>query len=222
MNYFAHGRRFVHDPYFLAGTAVPDWLTVVDRQVRARQKHAEAFAAHEDPRIAAVARGIVQHHADDGWFHVTPAFYELSTEFTCRVRHFLPADGGFRASFLGHILVELLLDDVLIAADRPALDYYYAAVAEVDPQVVQRAVNAIAPRSTDRLAWFIERFLAERFLSDYADDGRLLVRMNQVMRRANLPQLPDEFRELFGPARDDIRRRCDELLTPDIRIEHCQ
>ena len=33
MNYFAHGVRFLEDPYFLAGTAVPDWLSVVDRRV---------------------------------------------------------------------------------------------------------------------------------------------------------------------------------------------
>lgn len=213
MNYFAHGRLFIDDPYFLAGTAVPDWLIVADRQVRTRPKHAEPFASLEDPRIAAIARGILQHHADDTWFHVAPAFYELSTEFTGQVRGFLPADGGFRASFLGHLLVELLFDDVLIAAEPGALDAYYAAVASVDPQFIEQAINQIAPRSTNRLAWFIERFLAERFLSDYADDGRLLLRMNQVMRRAGLPQLPEAFCELLPAARRQVYDRRNEL-TP--------
>ena len=32
MNYFAHALPFLDQPYFMAGTAVPDWLTVVDRQ----------------------------------------------------------------------------------------------------------------------------------------------------------------------------------------------
>jgi hypothetical protein len=42
MNYFAHARPFLDQPYFMAGTGVPDWLTVVDRRVRLRAKHAEA------------------------------------------------------------------------------------------------------------------------------------------------------------------------------------
>ena len=28
VNYFAHGLRFLNRPHFLAGTAVPDWLSV--------------------------------------------------------------------------------------------------------------------------------------------------------------------------------------------------
>jgi hypothetical protein len=213
MNYFAHGRHFISDPYYLAGTAVPDWLIVADRQVRTRPKHVEPFTAHENSHIAALARGILQHYADDAWFHNSSAFFELSTEFTAQVRAFLPTDGGFRASFLGHILVELLLDDVLIAAAPGALDAYYSAIASIEPRFIEQTVNQIAPRSTDRLAWFIQRFLAERFLSDYADDARLLVRMNQVMRRAGLPQLPEAFCDLLPAARRQVYDRRNELTS---------
>lgn len=219
MNYFAHGRAFVDDAYFLAGTAVPDWLGVVDRRVRVRPKHVASFLASDelahDPRLAAVARGIARHHADDAWFHATLAFHELSTDFTGRIRALLPADGGHRASFLGHILVELLLDDALIAEDPARLEAYYAAVQRLDFAVVERAVNRMAPRSTDRLAWFIERFSAARFLWDYRDDGRLLFRLNQVMQRAALPSLPEAICEFFAEARQRVRGRRDALLTPE-------
>ena len=50
MNYFAHGREFVDEPYFLAGTAVPDWLSVVDRPTRIRSRQA---LEHVDPTIHA-------------------------------------------------------------------------------------------------------------------------------------------------------------------------
>ena len=36
MNYLAHGFRFTDEPYFLAGTAAPDWLSVIDRKMRLR------------------------------------------------------------------------------------------------------------------------------------------------------------------------------------------
>src|SRR5579863_4782510 len=104
MNYFAHGFAHVDDPWFLAGTAVPDWLNVSDRGVRVREKQAAPLVTDVDPRVAALARGIVQHHADDAWFHVTPVFAELSWSFASRLREVLAPDEGMRPSFLGHIL----------------------------------------------------------------------------------------------------------------------
>lgn len=213
MNYFAHGRNFLNDPYFLAGTATPDWLNVIDRRMRVRSKRAVEFIADGDSVTAAVARGIVQHHRDDDWFHQTRAFAELCLDFSIRIRAVLPADEGFRPSFLGHILVELLLDAHLIA-ERPAvLDAYYQALAEVDPARVQQAVNRMATKETDRFPVFLPRFLAERFLYDYAEDGKLLTRLNHVLRRVGLPLLPPEFAELFAPMRVSVRERQAELLN---------
>lgn len=213
MNYLAHGRRFLDDPYFLAGTAVPDWLSVIDRKVRARSKNAAKFVDHADPRIAAVARGVVQHHFDDGWFHQTRAFAELSLAFTVAVRDLLSPDDGLRPSFLGHILVELLLDDHLAGETPGLLDDYYRAVESVEPAVVEQAVNLLATRPTDRLALLLPRFFAERFLYDYADDAKLLTRLNHVMRRVKLAPLPDTLLELFPTARRQVRERRDELLA---------
>ncbi len=214
MNYLAHGRAFLDDPYFLAGTAVPDWLNVIDRQMKVRSKHAIGFVDASEPHIAAIARGIVQHHHDDDWFHQTRAFAELSLEFARRMREALPNDEGFRPSFLGHIVVELLLDGLLAEQTPELLDRYYAALASIDAERLQGAVNQMATRQTYLFPEFLPRFLAERFLYDYADDAKLLTRLNHVLRRVQLPQLPPGFPELLGPMRADVRRRQAELLTP--------
>ena len=57
---------------------MPDWLNVVDRRVRVRSKHAAAHLDADDPRIARIAAGVLQHCQDDAWFHNTRAFAELS------------------------------------------------------------------------------------------------------------------------------------------------
>jgi hypothetical protein len=215
MNYFAHGRHFVHEPWMLAGTALPDWLSMCDRRVRVRSKHAAAFVASGNPRLAALARGVLQHHHDDDWFHSTRAFTELSWHFTARIREVLRPDDGLRPSFLGHILVELLLDAELIAADPSRLDEYYAAVERIDPVELQDLVNQLAPRTTDKLAAALPRFLAARFLADYGDDARLLWRLNGVMRRVGLPELPESLAALFPEARTMVARRLGELLSPE-------
>lgn len=218
MNYFSHGRAFVDDPYFLAGTAVPDWLNVVARRVKARSKHAQEFVEDADPRMAALARGVVQHHADDGWFHETAVFAELSWHLTARVRDALPPDDGLRPSFLGHILVELLLDAALIAEEPERLEAYYESLSAVDPEFVEQAVGRMATGVPERLAEFLPLFIQERFLWDYRDDGKLWVRLNQVMRRVKLPPLPETFRELLPEARRLVEHRKTELLAPpDLR-----
>ena len=91
MNYLAHAAEFLDDPYFVAGTALPDWLGVVDRRVRVRSRQAEPHALDADQRVAALARGIVQHHADDDWFHRSDAFTQLHGRLTVLVRERLSA-----------------------------------------------------------------------------------------------------------------------------------
>lgn len=218
MNYFAHGLDFIDEPYFLAGTAVPDWLNVADRRVRVRRRHAAEFVNDPDDRLAALARGIVRHHDDDAWFHETLAFTELSWQATVVVRDALTEDDGFRPSFLGHILVEILLDAELIADDSARLERYYSAFDAIEPQLIEEAVNRMAPRSTCRLAALIPLFSRERFLSDYLDDAKLRVRLNQVMRRVRLPELPPSFVHVLGPLRDRVAARRTELLARPVSL----
>jgi hypothetical protein len=192
---------------------VPDWLNVVDRRVRVRSKQAQGHTTAADPRVARVAAGIVQHCRDDDWFHSTRAFAELSLELCQMLKGALPADDGFRPHFLGHILVEILLDSVLITDDPELLAGYYAAMETLEGECVQHAVNGMATRPTHNLSTFIGLFSRERFLSDYADDGKLLFRLNQVMRRVRLPLLPAAIRPLLSVAREKVARRKDELLA---------
>jgi hypothetical protein len=215
MNYFAHGRRFTDEPYFLAGTAVPDWLNVVARRVKVRSKHARPFVEDADPRLAALARGIEQHHFDDRWFHETRAFAELSWQFTAMVRNHLPADDGLRPSFLGHIQVEILLDACLIDHDPTELEAYYQALGSIDSRWLEDAVGRMATGHPQSLGDFIPLFIRERFLWDYLDDGKLCYRLNQVMRRVELAVLPESFRELLPKMRSTVAGRQLELLTPD-------
>jgi hypothetical protein len=213
MNYFAHGRPYVDDVYFLVGTAVPDWLSVIDRRMRVRSRDVEPFARQANGPVAALAAGILRHHRDDQKFHQTRAFAELSLQLTETVRRVLSSDDGFRPSFLGHILVEILLDATLIAEDRKRLDDYYDALGRADLQLVAGAINQMATRPSDLLPEFIGKFCAMRFLYDYLQDEKLLWRLNHVMRRVGLAPLPDAFASILPEARRDVRRRRDELLA---------
>ena len=216
MNYLAHGWRFVGEPYFLAGTAAPDWMSVIDRKVRLRSRTAAEFVAHSDAAIAAVARGIVQHHADDAWFHATTAFNELSLAFAVEIRGMLPGDEGFRPSFLGHILVELLLDACLAEDEPRRVDDYYIALTQLDPAATQQAICQLATQPVNQITTMIPRFISERFLYDYQDDGKLLTRLNHIMRRVGLPAIPESLTEMFPAMRQRVRQQMNELLRESL------
>ncbi len=213
MNYLAHGWRFINDPWFLVGTAIPDLLSVVDRSIRVRSKMAKPFTAGDDPHAAALARGVVQHHYDDRWFHETRAFAELSLGLTLTVRDALDRDAGFRPSFRGHILVELMLDAALIEEEPQRLDQYYAAFDRVDAKSVAATVSRMAGKDAGGLAIFVERFRTVRFLHDYLVDAKLWFRLNQVMRRVGLPALPPTFQGILSGVREAVYPRVAELLS---------
>jgi hypothetical protein len=212
MNYFAHALPFLDRPYFVAGTAAPDWLTVADRKVRLRSKHVEAFCDDPDASVAAVASGILQHLRDDAQFHATRAFAETSLELTVVVRDAMGGETGLRPAFLGHLLAELLLDAALVADDPGRLRAYYGVLDEVDAQRVEAAVNRMAPWPTERLAVFIDLFRRERILWDYLEDGKLIVRLNQIIRRVRLEPLPDDFAAVLPAARRLVTDRKSVLL----------
>jgi len=213
MNFFAHGRKFLDDEYFVAGTAVPDWLNVVNRRAKARSAKAEPVTTDADPQIAALARGIVQHHHDDQWFHQTTAFVEMNLKFSAMIRDCLPDDDGMRPHFLGHFLVELLLDADLIAESPGQLGEYYAALRRVDAEKVESVVASIATKPVDKLGELIVRFCEIEFLYDYLEDEKLLYRLNQVMQRVRLPEIPTEFLSILPACRQTVSDRRQELLN---------
>ena len=65
----------------------------------------------------------------------------------------------------------------------------------------------MAPRPTERLAIFIELFRRERILWDYLEDDKLMVRLNQMMRRVRLEPLPAEFAAMLPAARKLVAER---------------
>ncbi len=226
MNYFAHALPYLSEPYFLAGTAVPDWLCVADRSVRVRKRLVDRYLRSFQNRgsvedeaehhFQAIARGVRQHLEDDDWFHRLPSFVEISTQLGRDFRKALGPDDGFRAGFLGHIVTEMLLDRTLIQRVPRHLERYYQILADLNFDWIEQGVNKVATNPTDRLAPLVPRFLNERFLQDYLDLDKMLFRLNQVMRRVKLPMLPARIVEVLESSSQLIEQRHTELLPVSV------
>lgn len=216
MNYFAHGMRFVDRPYFLVGTALPDLLSVVDRRIRLRAKNITPFLDHDSHIQSEVAQGIQQHLDDDHWFHSTQGFLEVSTDLSLLFRELFADDETARVGFLGHIVTELLLDRVLMDQNPGLLDQYYDAFEQIEPQQIEHATNRMATKETNQLQLWLGIFSKECFLRDYLDSQRMLVRLNQVMKRVKLQALPEETISILKTGRRIVEKRLDDLLPPEL------
>jgi hypothetical protein len=214
VNYLAHGRDHVDEPWVLAGTALPDWLRLLPGRVRLPEATAHALAGDPDPRHAGLARGVVRHHEEDRRFHTAPAFRAARTEVARALAGVLPAEPRHRPSFVAHLLAEMLLDAAL-AEQRPGLlDDYYAALDTVDPAVVEAWARTATGTPCDGLAALVLRFRRARFLADYARDEGLLYRVNQVLGRVRQPALPGDVLAVLPAARALLRRSLPDLLPP--------
>jgi hypothetical protein len=213
MNYFAHGIRFLDRPWFVAGTALPDWLSVVDRRVRLRAKGVAPFADGSGSPEADLAAGALQHFEDDHWFHKTRAFAEATGRLTDLFRNFMGPGDGFRCGFLGHITSELLLDAILIKRYPDRLDAYYQVLGQLDARRLAAAVMLMAGKWVDLAPW-LPRFCESQFLRDYADPARLAFRLNQVLRRIKLEPLPTGVERPLATARGIVEEFADGMLPP--------
>jgi hypothetical protein len=217
MNYLAHGYRFLDDPLFVAGTAVPDWLRVAAPRVRARARVVKAtIEDSEDGPYQRFCRGILRHHADDDVFHASTAFQNIYENLARQFRKQMPDRYDHRPGLLGHIVTELLLDNEMARRDSTLLPRYYHALKSVDSDWVQASVNSIVYKPVNQLSEFIDVFREIKFLYDYADNDRLLWRLNQVIGRAGLSVLDPDVFPVFDHGRQMMTGQADALL------ESCQ
>ena len=214
MNFLCHAMPYFDTPMISACTAVPDWLSVVDRRIRARGKLAAVHVDSDDESLSQVAAGVLKHIDDDRWFHGTGAFIETNMELAVQLRDLLPGDRGFRPTFVGHILIEMYLDAFWIRDDRSIVDRYYTMLGKLPATEIQRCVNVITGKPTDKLVATIERFIETKFLYDYLDDEKLLRRLNQVMKRVKLTALPDSLLDWLPKAAKLVESRRERFLTP--------
>jgi hypothetical protein len=212
MNCFTHALPSLDNAYVAAGCCIPDWLGAADRKCRVREKKSIPFLDHKESVVASIAKGIVNHHRDDHWFHTNQTFQQMNIQFAVEIREILGDHRGMRTGFFGHVLIELFLDAWLQERFPGKLELYYDQLETIDPEKVQETVNLIAPKKTDKLANAIRGVLEDRYLFDYVDDVKTLYRINRVLKRIGLEEIDDNILPWLKDARQRVYDRVPDLL----------
>lgn len=213
MNSFAHALPFLDKPYYAVGASLPDWLAAADRKCRVRRKRAVDWVDDEDPIVADVAAGVVQHLKDDHWFHTSAVFRDFEMRFAVEIREIYDGEKSMRPGFVAHVMVEMFIDSWLQQNFPGQLERYYEMIAEVDAQKVQDAINRFATNATDKLVPAMEMFLSERFIFDYVTDEGAVYRMSRVLQRIGLEPLDDKILPWAATARPRVNEQIKGLLS---------
>lgn len=201
---------------------MPDWVRMLERVrvgSRSIRRHLES-SSPLSPEQEQLCLGILQHHADDDRFHSNPAFIKLNRELAISLRERLvaqsfddEAEPSMRVHFIAHVAIELLIDADLIESHPSKIREYYRIIDSLNVEVIGRTIEDVLRRPVEKLSMVIRRFAVERFLYDYLDDHRMLRRLNQVMKRVGLAQLPPETTAWLGESRRKVREHADAMLS---------
>lgn len=210
MNYLAHALDVLDSPWSVAGTSLPDWLRVVDRRARVHATTVSALTLEANTPADELRAGVLRHHEDDARFHVMPAFEELAHDAVHGLRA-VAGDPRVRASALGHIMVEMLLDACL-EEDRPgAMEAYYRALDLLDDTHLTQLVRAWTGRPLPHLPALLARFRQARFLFAYLSDDGVVECLAGVCARAGLAPPPMGTVDVVGRMRPRVRRAAHHL-----------
>jgi hypothetical protein len=212
MNFLAHGLLHLDAPWTLTGTALPDWLRLLHRKARVNLAEVRKVAATDGGRRGRLAQGLLAHHEDDRRFHQSQAFEEATRSLTDQIRAHNTQKLRIRPSFVSHILLEMLLDAALMAADETRVDRYYESLAQVEPADVWDQTKSWVPVAADDLPLVMTRFVQIGFLREYQHDERVLFRLGQVMSRVRLESPTPVLGPLMPQLRREVAQRADALL----------
>ncbi len=202
MNYLAHAFRFLDAPHKVAGACLPDWLRAVNRRARLHDAALTAVVAH-DAIDAELLVGARAHHGDDAIFHAHPTFDGL-THAAVTLTRALSRDARFRASTIGHVLIEMLLDAALLRRAPGCGERYYEALSRVDVERVRRFAQQHTGHALPTMGVLFERFCRARFVLRYQTDEGVREAMQGVLWQLGLPPLPAGFVDVVAALRPKV------------------
>lgn len=180
MNFLSHYYfdRHTSNCYHILGTVLPDLLKNADKTI---VLHPEKLT-HHSPSINAMIKGWQKHLDVDRHFHSSGFFITHSRALKEQLR---PAIIGspVKPFFLGHIAIELILDNLLLTTDQLSVDDFYAHLASCNDEVVNEFLAFSGMKNTDVFFTFFNNFKKNRYLQTYTDTAQVAYALKRICMR---------------------------------------
>jgi len=164
--------------YMVLGTVMPDLLKNADKTVII---HPEKLS-HEDHDVNSIINGWNKHLLVDRYFHSSEFFLTHSHELK---KQLLPAMEGspVKPFFLGHIALELILDNLLLTTGKVTAGGFYDHLDGCNPDIVGEFLTSSGLKNTAIFFKFYNEFKKSKYLNSYADTRQIAYALKRICMR---------------------------------------
>ena len=180
MNFLSHFYfdRDTDNCYLILGTVLPDLLKNADKNeiIHPEKLH------HTDNNVNSIIKGWKKHLEVDRYFHSSEFFLTHSHQLK---KLLLPAIEGspVKPFFLGHIALELILDNLLLTTGKVTADGFYHHLEECQGNIVNEFLTFSGVKNTAIFFKFYNGFKKSKYLYSYADTKEIAYALKRICMR---------------------------------------
>jgi hypothetical protein len=180
MNFLSHFYfdRNTTDSYLVLGTVMPDLLKNADKNVIV---HPEKLV-HTNGAINSIIKGWKKHLEVDRYFHSSEFFLTHSHRLK---KLLLPAIEGspVKPFFLGHIALELILDNLLLTTRKITADGFYEHLDGCSEPVVDEFLTFAGVKNTAVFFRYYDDFKRSKYLYTYSETKEIAYALKRICMR---------------------------------------
>lgn len=180
MNFLSHFYfdRDTDNCYLVLGTVLPDLLKNADKTIILHPE--KLYHPHES--VNSMICGWKKHLEVDRYFHSSDFFLTHSH----RLKNMLtPAIEGspVKPFFLGHIALELILDNLLLTTNKITVDGFYKHLEGCDANVIGEFLTFAGLADATVFFKFYDDFKKSRYLYSYSDTREIAYALKKICMR---------------------------------------
>jgi len=195
MNFLSHYYfdRDVNNCYHILGTVLPDLLKNADKTI---VLHPEKLH-HQNESVNCIIKGWNKHLEVDKYFHSSDFFLTHSHQLK---KELAPVIQGspVKPFFLGHIALELILDNLLITTNKIDVYDFYDHMQSCDDAIIQEFLTFAGLADTTKFFRFFNGFKKDGYLHTYSETPKIAYALKRICMRVWKDPFTDENEEAIN------------------------
>jgi hypothetical protein len=195
MNFLSHYYfdRDVTNCYHILGTVLPDLLKNADKTI---VLHPEKLH-HQNEHVNSIIKGWNKHLEVDKYFHSSNFFLTHSHQLK---KELAPVIEGspVKPFFLGHIALELILDNLLITTNKITVHDFYEHIQSCDDAIIQEFLTFAGLADSTKFFRFFNGFKKDGYLHTYSETPKIAYALKRICMRVWKDPFTDEHEEAIN------------------------
>lgn len=197
MNFLSHFYfdRNTKNCYHILGIVLPDLLKNADKTI---VLHPEKLHHHNE-KVNSIIKGWNKHLEVDRYFHSSEFFLTHSHKLKKLLTPVI-VGSSVKPFFLGHIALELILDNLLITTNKITAHDFYVHLNGCDHEVIQEFLTFAGLKDSSKFFRFFDGFKRDGYLHTYSETPKIAYALKRICMRV----WKDPFTDKHELAMNDV------------------